>query len=159
MKRAKGYPALTIDSTAMRMADAIIGWPTIDFKSPEQVEQRIRDYFQVCTDCGVRPGVVGLSAALGIDRRRLWDIRTGNNHLTDVPTDIRDLIKKAYATIETLWEYQMQAGKIDPVAGIFLGKNQFGYKDTSEYTITPKVATDTLPSEELQRRIDTLPDA
>lgn len=158
MKGVKGYPALTIDPTAMRMVDAIIGWPKLDIKSSEQVEQRIKEYFHVCADCGVRPGVVGLSAALGIDRRRLYEIRTGSSKGYDVPSTVSDLIKKAYSTIETLWEYQMQSGTINPIAGIFLGKNQFGYKDTQEYTITPKVATDVLPSDELQRRIDTLPD-
>lgn len=31
----------------------------------------------------------------------------------------------------------MQNGKINPVAGIFLGKNNYGYQDKTEYVITP----------------------
>ena len=31
----------------------------------------------------------------------------------------------------------MQNGKINPVSGIFLGKNNFGYQDKQEHVITP----------------------
>jgi hypothetical protein len=31
----------------------------------------------------------------------------------------------------------MMNGKINPVSGIFLGKNNFGYKDQQEYVLTP----------------------
>jgi hypothetical protein len=39
--------------------------------------------------------------------------------------------------MENLWENYMQNGKINPVAGIFLGKNNFGYQDKTEYVVTP----------------------
>ena len=31
----------------------------------------------------------------------------------------------------------MENGKINPVSGIFLGKNNFGYQDKTEYVLTP----------------------
>lgn len=31
----------------------------------------------------------------------------------------------------------MQNGKINPVSGIFLGKNNFGYQDKQEMVLTP----------------------
>jgi hypothetical protein len=31
----------------------------------------------------------------------------------------------------------MMNGKINPVSGIFLGKNNFGYQDKQEYVLTP----------------------
>jgi hypothetical protein len=31
----------------------------------------------------------------------------------------------------------MNSGKINPVSGIFLGKNNFGYQDKTEYVLTP----------------------
>jgi hypothetical protein len=31
----------------------------------------------------------------------------------------------------------MTNGKINPVSGIFLGKNNFGYQDKQEYVLTP----------------------
>ena len=36
----------------------------------------------------------------------------------------------------------MNSGKINPVAGIFLGKNNYGYQDKTEYVLTPNTNTD-----------------
>ena len=44
--------------------------------------------------------------------------------------------------MEILWENYMQNGKINPVSGIFLGKNNFGYQDKTEYVLTPNTQTD-----------------
>ena len=44
--------------------------------------------------------------------------------------------------MEILWENYMQNGKINPVSGIFLGKNNFGYQDKTEYVVTPNVNND-----------------
>ena len=39
--------------------------------------------------------------------------------------------------MENMWENYMQNGKINPVSGIFLGKNNFGYQDKQEMVLTP----------------------
>ena len=44
--------------------------------------------------------------------------------------------------MENLWEHYMQNGKINPVSGIFLGKNNFGYQDKTEYVVTPNTNSD-----------------
>ena len=44
--------------------------------------------------------------------------------------------------MENLWENYMQNGKINPVSGIFLGKNNFGYQDKTEYVVTPNTHSD-----------------
>ena len=44
--------------------------------------------------------------------------------------------------MENLWENYMQNGKINPVSGIFLGKNNFGYQDKTEYVVTPNMQND-----------------
>ena len=36
----------------------------------------------------------------------------------------------------------MQSGKVNPVAGIFLGKNNYGYQDKTEYVLTPNQQND-----------------
>ena len=33
-------------------------------------------------------------------------------------------------------------GKVNPVAGIFLGKNNYGYQDKTEYVLTPNTQSD-----------------
>ena len=44
---------------------------------------------------------------------------------------------RLYDMLEALWEDYMMNGKINPVSGIFLGKNHFGYQDKQEYVLTP----------------------
>ncbi len=120
--------------------------PPIDLHNPEQVQDRLNEYFQIHFDADLKPTVAGMAMALGIDRRRLWEIRSGaptsNKWLEDLPTSTKDSIKKAYDFMETLWENYMQNGKINPVSGIFLGKNNFGYQDKTEYVVTPNVNND-----------------
>jgi hypothetical protein len=66
-----------------------------------------------------------------------------------------DYIKKGYDSLEQLWEYYMQNGKINPVSGIFLAKNNFGYVDKTEYTIEPKA---TLNESDLEQKYLTTSD-
>ena len=54
-----------------------------------------------------------------------------------LPSEVANAIKKAYVSMENLWEIYMLNGKINPVSGIFLGKNNFGYQDKTEYVLTP----------------------
>lgn len=117
--------------------------PKIDLKDPEQVQARLTEYFQIQFDADLKPTVAGMAMALGMDRRRLWEIRADvANRNQELPTLSRDSIKRAYDFMENLWENYMQNGKINPVSGIFLGKNNFGYQDKTEYVVTPNVNND-----------------
>ena len=117
--------------------------PPIDLKDPVQVNERLNEFFRIHAEADMKPTVSGMGMALGLDRRRLWEIKAGvtdRNH--DLPTLTRDSIKRAYEYMEILWENYMQNGKINPVSGIFLGKNNFGYQDKTEYVVTPNVNND-----------------
>ena len=116
--------------------------PSIDLKDPEQVNARLEEYFKIHFENDLKPTVAGMGMALGLDRRRLWEIKTGNDKAPDLPTLTSDSIKKAYIIMENLWENYMQNGKINPVSGIFLGKNNFGYQDKQEHVITPNTNSD-----------------
>ena len=120
--------------------------PPIDLKDPEQVTNRLNEFFQIHAEADMKPTVSGMGMALGLDRRRLYEIKTGNYHtskgLSELPTMTTVSIKKAYEYMEILWENYMQNGKINPVSGIFLGKNNFGYQDKTEYVVTPNVNND-----------------
>lgn len=122
--------------------------PKIDLTDPEQVEARILEYFAIEDKYGNRPTVAGLGVCLnGMDRRRIWEIATGSptNGRGDsvrLPRESSDVIKKYYAILTNLWEDYMQSGKINPVSGIFLGKNNFGYRDQTEYVLTPNTQPD-----------------
>ena len=117
--------------------------PTIDLKDPAQVTYRLDEFFAIHERYDMKPTVAGMGMALGLDRRRLYEIKTGNYHtskaLAELPSATTVAIKKAYEYMELLWENYMQNGKINPVSGIFLGKNNFGYQDKTEYVVTPNV--------------------
>ena len=89
----------------------------------------------------MKPTVAGMGMALGLDRRRLWEIKVGatqgRGEIDTLPGEVRDSIKKAYSLMENMWESYMNSGKINPVSGIFLGKNNFGYQDKQEMVLTP----------------------
>ena len=120
--------------------------PAIDLREPEQVQDRLNEFFEIHARYDMKPTVAGMGMALGLDRRRLYEIKTGNYHtsksLSELPTLTTVSIKKAYEYMELLWENYMQNGKINPVSGIFLGKNNFGYQDKTEYVVTPNTNSD-----------------
>ena len=152
VKRKKaGNPALspdavdiepTVQQALMQQSMVLMRLPEIDLHDPKQVEERIDFYFNLVSANGNRPTIAGLGLALNnMSRQTLWEIRTGNYRAGNVPyglpSTVSDLIKKAYKLMEELWENYMQTGRINPVSGIFLGKNHYGYQDKQDVVITP----------------------
>ena len=115
--------------------------PKIDLREPEEVRQRIVEYFQIYAEADMKPTVAGMAMALGVDRRRLWEIKTGalvgGHSQQNLPEETLDCIKKAYEILEATMESYANAGKINPVMAIFMMKNHFGYQDKTEYVLTP----------------------
>ena len=115
--------------------------PKIDLHDPEAVRQRLGEYFQIYGEADLKPTVAGMAMALGVDRRRLWEIKTGaavgGQGKQYLPPETLDLVKKAYEILETTMENYANAGKINPVMAIFMMKNHFGYQDKTEYVLTP----------------------
>lgn len=83
----------------------------------------------------MKPTVMGLCNALGIDRQTFYNWGTGRTRSES--SDRMNIVKKAHNILEELWEDYMLNGKINPVSGIFLGKNHFGYADKQEVVLTP----------------------
>ncbi len=121
------------NSRYLRHALAAWDLPPIDISDVAQVEERIQWYFNHCATDDMKPTVNGLCNALGISRDTLCQWK---NEGTRAATH-SDIIKKAYKILEQMWENYMMNGKINPVAGIFLGKNMFNYQDKQEVVVTP----------------------
>ena len=131
--------------------------PKLDFTNIPAVQERIDMYFQSCFEQDMKPGVAGLAYALGVNRRTLWEWKTGGRR--DSTPELADTIKKAYAFLELLWEQYMQNGKISPPNGIFLGKNNFDYRDETQVVITPNNPLNDMNGEEARKRlIDAVPE-
>lgn len=138
---------------------AIMQLPKIDVKDPVQLQNRVFEYFQLCADHDMKPGVVAISLAIGLDRRRLWEIRSGNNSRNvTIPQECKDIIISVYDSLESLWESYMINGKINPVSGIFLGKNYFGYRDQQEYVVTPNTMSQDTPINVIEAKYEELPE-
>lgn len=134
--------------------------PDIDLCDVEQVQKRLTRFFELHAQFDMKPTVAGLGLALnGLDRRRLWEIKTGTPSTTaiinNMPTACKDTIKKAYKFMETLWECYMQDGKINPMSGVFLGTNNFGYINTNkiEMEVAPTISQDAdYDADEIKKR-------
>ena len=124
------------NSRYLAHAMAIMNLPKIDISDPVQVEERIQWYLHHCVDNDMKPTVKGFCNALGgISRNTLWTWRTGQFRAGTH----EEIIVKAYNLLEEMWENYMQNGKINPMAGVFLGVNNFGYRDVKQVNVTPVV--------------------
>ena len=97
-------------------------------KNPQLVKDAVKEY--------------GDRIAVGIDAKNGYVATEGSGYKTALPPEVAVVIKKAYFLLENLWENYMQSGKVNPVAGIFLGKNNYGYQDKTEYVLTPNQQND-----------------
>lgn len=129
---------------------AMASWdlPAIDISDEKQVKDRIAWYFNHCGEDDMKPTVSGLCNALGISNDTLWQWKNGNYR----GATHSELIKKTYAILQELWEDYMQNGKINPVSGIFLGKNHFGYQDKTDVVVRRGEDEATIPQEVLEER-------
>lgn len=121
----------------------IMNMPDIDLYDEEQVADRLNGLFALYAENDMKPTVAGMAMALnGHSRQWLHAVATGGSlgGLGGKPAAGKasiELIKKAYTMMEMMWEQYMYGGKINPVSGIFLGKNNFNYVDKVEHTVTP----------------------
>lgn len=106
----------------------------VDMTDAQAVEDRIFEYFTICEEDDMKPSVAGLALALDVDRRYLWEIREGRKGKNPV---VADTLKRAMKLLDLQMVDYMQNGKINPVSGIFLMKNNFGYADKQEVVVTP----------------------
>ena len=109
--------------------------PDIDMNDQQAIQERINLYFSICADDDIKPTIESLALAFHVSRFVLYDWmndRTGNR----ISQESKHTIKKAYDIINSYYAHMMNNGKINPVAGIFLMKNNYGYKDVSDYVIS-----------------------
>ncbi len=140
----------------LRHALANYNLPPIDLDSDEQVQERIYWYFNHCMEDDMKPTVQGLANSLGISRFTLHDWYSGKTR--GVNDNRTAIINQAYNLLQELWEDYMLNGKINPVSGIFIGKNHFGYTDKQEVVVTPHNPLDEVDSPEIvsQRYIESV---
>lgn len=108
--------------------------PRVNLKDMDQVYARTDWYFAQCVEKDMRPGLAGVAASLGINRVALSNWGNVSPYDDDAHRRFKNEIM---AALDQMWELYMQQGIIHPVAGIFIGKNNYGYRDQQEMVVTP----------------------
>lgn len=149
--RKKGDDGLMLEpgdnAKFMKVNMALYNMEKVDMTDVEAVQSRINDFFMLYASNDMKPTVAGMAMALDMSRQQLWAIKNnqpanGQGWKYNLPPEVSDTLKKAYFLMENMWETYMNSGKVNPVAGIFLGKNNFGYQDKTEYVLTPNTQSD-----------------
>lgn len=131
------YPTLEKGDNSRFLRHALEGLnlPPIDISDAEAVRGRVSWYFQHCVENDMKPGILGLCNSLGISRMTFnnWERERKHNR-----GEHAIIVRQAKSLIEEMMEQYMMNGKINPVSGIFLMKNNFdGYYDRQDLVVTP----------------------
>lgn len=94
------------------------------FKSVEELETSITNYFDDCAEKGKPLTVSGLAVALGTNRQTLLNYEGKPKYV--------DTIKKAKAVIEAFNEELLYSKDVPTIGVIFNLKNNYNWKDKQE---------------------------
>ena len=109
--------------------------PSVNVNDLQSVKDRISLYFSYCEIDDVKPSIASLALSFGISRFTLFNWLNGKSG-TIKNIECLNTIKTAYNIINAHYENMMNQGKINPIAAIFLMKNNMGYKDVTDYIIS-----------------------
>jgi len=107
--------------------------PKVDMTDEKQVAQRTAEYFEICCKYSINPTIAGYSLALGISRIETYRVQAGQRVKN---REVTEIVQRAYSTISAYAEEEMMDGKINPVAGIFLMRNNMGYTNNDNPVVT-----------------------
>lgn len=119
-----------------------IAKPSVQF--PNTIQRACDEYFNLCEKDGIKPSVAGLSLALGTNRSTLLSWVRG-----EVSIESADVVKNAFNLLEVFDETSLKDNKTNAVAGIFLSKNNYDYKDQVE---VKRIEDREISNEEIEMR-------
>ena len=112
--------------------------PRLEVWDAESIGNRTMEYLERCKADGVRVNLSAYALALGTTPDGLNEL-VADKRLTD---ETRAAILKGISMVEAIMIEMMMEQRINPVTGIFLLKNHFGYKDQSEISFKGHIETD-----------------
>lgn len=130
--------------------------PKCDLNNPDEVRERLAEYFEIFQRYDMKPTIAGLALMLGVNRRRIYEINLGIDRYGK-PTKINPesvyAIQQVYGILENIMESYSINGKVNPVTSIFMLKNHYGYRDQQEYVVTPNTEQqDSFNAEDIKSR-------
>lgn len=127
--------------------------PRVDTRDVQAIQARIDEYLTFCAEKDIAPSIAGLANWLGVATSTPQGWLTG---YYGSPEHQR-LMSNFYGICQDIWAQKMDAGSINPVSGIFMGKAFYGYKDTQEIVIQHNVKNDQLSVSDLIAQAKSLP--
>ena len=121
----------------IRHIEYLSALPRIDWTA-EAIGERTYEYLEKCKEDGVRVNLSAYALALGTTPDGLNEL-VGDKRLTN---ETRAAFLKGISMVEAIMIEMMMEQRINPVTGIFLLKNHFGYKDQSEISFKGHIETD-----------------
>lgn len=132
MKKSLINPMSGENSRMIKLCMKHIDLSPIDTKDPEQVKERISEYFDFCKENNLFPGIAGLSNWIGVHRDTINSWKRG-----EYRKDHQKIIQRAYDCIECVLIDLLQEDKIPSAIGIFMLKAMFNYSDKFNLSIEP----------------------
>lgn len=115
---------------------ALNSLPPIDLGDPEAFAGRVDEFMRISADTGMRPMVGGLALAIGVSRRMLNAVLSGERsgaRLGFTP-ETKLLLQKAMDLVEANFE-QLLTDARNPVPFIFYAKANLGWKEAAAETV------------------------
>ena len=119
------------------------GYPRT-FSSVEECAEEVNEYFKLCYDCEMIPTIASLCLFLGINRDTLYT--SANDKRTYAYSDV---LKYAINTCQSYQESAVLSGDIPSVPFIFLAKNYYSLKDTTEVNLSANNQDNTINSDSM----------
>lgn len=144
------------DNTAymLYLAD-IMAMPKIDLKkcTPEELNEHTQEYLRISSEHDQKIGLSNFALSLKLTREQLKKFLERRFYIAD---DVYEVLMLVNAMLGTALEDGMISGSSNVVGSIFIGKNNFNYKDQSEQVVVHEDRR--LSAEELKQIADSLPD-
>lgn len=108
--------------------------PPVNIEDATELEARINEYFDYCMERDEKPTKAGVRLATGFSSSYFSRMLSG---IIRPGSAQQEILLQAMDVLEYGWESYMLNGKVNPASGIFIGKNQFGYKDQVDVIAAP----------------------
>lgn len=121
-----------------------------DYEDVNAIKYRFYEYLDICDTYGVKPMVNSMCTALKISKNAFWGLVSGNYNYPyrNVTADGIRFLQQCYDFLQTSWETSLTAENGNPCKWFFLGKNYFGYEDTTVHINRDEPETKMLPTVE-----------
>lgn len=124
-------------------------------RTDAEVEKRISEYFKLCDEQGMRPGIEQLSLALGVSRVTFFNWVHG----IKCSKERQQIAEKAHQIVIAYIENATLSGRLNPASSCFFLKNWAQYRDvqTVEAVVNSPMEPEKTPAEIEQEIISEIP--